>query len=69
MKEIKNVMQKVEEMTGDVNPYYDLTIENMKEIKESSEDLLDLISSSFKFGYIQGMKAEKAKRKQDKKTA
>lgn len=69
MKEVKNVMQKVEDATGTVDPYYDMTIGNMREIRGSSENLFDLISNSFKFGYIQGMKAEKARQKRKEKTA
>jgi len=69
MNEIKNVMQKVEEISGNINPYYNMTIGNMKEIEENSKELFDLIYNSFKFGYIQGMKAEKAKQKRKEKTA
>lgn len=69
MKEIKNVMQKIEEATGNIDPYYDMSIGNMKEIKENSKELFELISNSFKFGYIQGMKAEEARRKRKEKIA
>lgn len=38
----------------------------MYEIKDNSEDDIDLIVNCFKFGYLQGVKAERARRKINK---
>jgi hypothetical protein len=63
MRNIKNVMQKIEEMTGNIDPYYDMSIGNMREINKNSKDSVALICNSFKFGYLQGIKAERARKK------
>lgn len=46
--------------------YYDMDIEDMKKIYNSSNDGFSLISNAFTFGYIQGMKAQKAKDRKKK---
>lgn len=55
-----NVMKKIQEMRGKINIYYDMDIEDMKKIYNSSNDGFSLISNAFTFGYFQGMKAQKA---------
>lgn len=60
MRNIKNVVQKAESMTGKINPHYDLSIGNEQEIREKSKGSTDMILYSFRFGYLQGMKAAKA---------
>ena len=68
-RSVTNVMEKINKLTGEININYDMTIGNMKEIHKNSNETFDLISNSFKFGYIQGMEAEKARQKLKKKTA
>lgn len=46
--------------------YYDMDIEDMIKISNSTNDRFSLISNAFTFGYIQGMKAQKAKDKKKK---
>lgn len=61
-----NVMKKIQEMRGKINIYYDMDIEDMIEIYNSSNDGFSLVSNAFVFGYIQGMKAQKAKDRKKK---
>ena len=61
-----NVMKKIQEMRGKINIYYDMDIEDMGKIYNSSSDGFSLISNAFTFGYFQGMKAQKAKDKKKK---
>ena len=58
---VKNVIKKTKNMVGTINPYYDMTFLNMMEIYNAySKQPFDQICSSFKFGYLQGMKAARA---------
>lgn len=58
---VKNVIKKTKNMVGTINPYYDMTFLNMMEIYNAySKQPFDLICSSLKFGYLQGMKAARA---------
>lgn len=61
-----DVMKKIQEMRGKINIYYDIDIEDMEKIYISSNDGFSLISNAFTFGYIQGMKAQKAKDRKKK---
>lgn len=61
-----NVMKKIQEMRGKINIYYDMDIEDMEKIYISPNDGFSLISNAFTFGYIQGMKAQKAKDRKKK---
>ena len=61
-----NVMKKIQEMREGINPYYDMDIEDMKKIYNNSNDGSSLISNAFVFGYLQGMKAQKAKGRKKK---
>lgn len=61
-----NVMKKIQEMRGKINIYYDMDIEDMGKIYNSSSDGFSLISNAFTFGYIQGMKAQEAKDRKKK---
>lgn len=61
-----DVMKKIKEMRGKINIYYDMDIEDMEKIYNSSNDGFSLISNAFTFGYIQGMKAQKAKDRKKK---
>lgn len=61
-----NVMKKIQEMRGKINIYYDMDVEDMEKISNNSHDRFSLISNAFTFGYIQGMKAQKAKDRKKK---
>ena len=61
-----NVMKKIQEMRGNINPYYDMTIESVITVLENSKDDYDILSNAFTFGYLQGMKAQKAKDRKKK---
>lgn len=61
-----DVMKKIQEMREKINIYYDMDIEDMEKIYISSNDGFSLISNAFTFGYIQGMKAQKAKDRKKK---
>lgn len=61
-----NVMKKIQEARGGINSYYDMDIEDMEKISDNSNDRFSLISNAFTFGYIQGMKAQKAKDRKKK---
>lgn len=63
-----NVMKKIQEMRGKINIYYDMDVEDMEKIYISSNDGFSLISNAFTFGYMQGMKAQKAKDRKKKTT-
>ena len=60
MARVKNTMQLINKSIGKINLNYDLRISNVQDILEDSKDQYDLIFSSFRFGYMQGMKAAKA---------
>lgn len=66
MRHVTNVVSKSKSLTGKINPYYDLSFENMCEIHEMYGGNFDVICCSFKFGYLQGMKAAKAEMKKSK---
>lgn len=60
MASIKNAVEKAEAAKRKINRRYDITIGNMIEIGEKSDDIFSVISNSFAFGYMQGLKAAKA---------
>ena len=62
-----NVMRAIESV--DVNIRYDATHSGLKEIAEQSSGVLDTLYSAFKYGYTQGVKAEKARVEQERKNA
>lgn len=61
-----NVMKNIQEMKGKINPNYDMSIENIQTLVNNSDEGFDLVSNDFTFGYIQGMKAQKAKDRKKK---
>ncbi|MBD9190421.1 MAG: hypothetical protein EGQ25_06045 [Catenibacterium mitsuokai] len=46
-----NVMKKIQEMRGKINIYYDMDIEDMGKIYNSSSDGFSLISNAFTFNF------------------
>ena len=61
-----NVMKKIQEARGGINPYYDMDIDDMITIINNSNEGFETVSNAFTFGYIQGMKAQKAKDRKKK---
>ncbi|MCI8332851.1 MAG: hypothetical protein HFE78_08520 [Clostridiales bacterium] len=62
----RNTLQIIENMKGKINPHYDMLVSDMDVIYTSGENIVDIISNAFKFGYAQGAKAQK---KEDKRRA
>lgn len=60
---IKNAVSKANAIIGTINPHYDMSCENMREIYDTYGGSFDVICCSFRFGYLQGMKAAKAEMK------
>jgi hypothetical protein len=60
MGRIKNAMKIIEESVGKINVAYEMSVENIDQIYEASNDPFGMISNGFRFGYMQGMKAAKA---------
>jgi len=61
---VKNVMEKVNSMKGNINPYYDIGILDLKTLIEANRfDVLNCTCDGFRLGYLQGMKAAKAEAK------
>lgn len=62
MSRVKNVVEKAESMKGKIPAGYILSTPQMVELYEKSPDWFHLIVNSFRFGYLQGTKAAKAKK-------
>lgn len=61
---VKSAVAKANEFVGKINSRYDMTYRNMLEIRDTYDGhIFDIICCSFRFGYIQGMKAAKAEMK------
>ena len=58
-----DVMRTIENVKGTINPHYDLRANHMYRIVEISPTTFGLIGSAFRFGYVQGMKAERARQR------
>ena len=63
MSRNKNIVEKAELVKGKINHHYSISIGEAIEIEEKSDGILEIISNSFAFGYMQGMKAAKAEMK------
>lgn len=63
MRNVKNVVEKAKSVTEKINPYYDMSFENMREIYNTYGGNFEVICCSFRFGYLQGIKAAKAEMK------
>jgi len=59
MGSVRNTMQLINSTVGKIDDKYDMTAENMYDILNASDDKINLITNSFRFGYMQGMKAAK----------
>lgn len=61
MAETVNTMQVIEESLKHIDDRYDMRADNVEDIRKASSNFYELIANGFRFGYMQGMKAEKAK--------
>ena len=59
----KSVIEKAESMIGKINPYYTLKSDELMELHNGSKDWFHAIVNSFRYGYMQGVKAAKAEMK------
>ena len=62
MSRIKSVYSAIERV--EVKDQYSACLSNFIEIKERSNGYFDALYDSFRFGYLQGMKALKAEMRQ-----
>lgn len=60
MARVRKTMELIQRSEGCINEKYDLYVENIRDIKDESANLFDMIINSFRFGYMQGRKAAKA---------
>lgn len=62
MATVKNTMELVKNSVGKINPYYDMTVKNVADILNNSNDVCDAVVNAFRFGYVQGMKSANSKK-------
>lgn len=65
MARVKNTMKLIDSSIGCIDDKYDMTYENMEDIRRESKGFYDLVCNSFRFGYMQGMKAARAEVKKN----
>ena len=58
-----NMRNTINNTKGKINYRYDMSCDNIRQIKRESRDWFDMVNDSFRFGYAQGMKAAKAEMK------
>jgi len=56
-------MEKIQGVADIINPRYGMRFSHISTIYENSTGAFDMICKSFRFGYLQGMKAAKAEMK------
>jgi len=61
-----SAMQVAAESLGKIRPYYDLRVSHADEIYRQSPNVPAMILNAFKFGYMQGTKAEQTRQKRGK---
>ncbi|MBO5144878.1 MAG: hypothetical protein J6C19_05015 [Lachnospiraceae bacterium] len=60
----KNIIEAVNGMTDKINPHYDMRVMDLRKIiEEYAQDPIELVSCSFRYGYMQGMKAVRTEMK------
>lgn len=60
--EKKSAIELANSVSGKISEEYDLTIEEMCELRVASKDLFHAVINGYNFGYLRGIKAEKAKK-------
>lgn len=58
---VKDTIKEIEKTYKTINPYYDMTVPNINDILNNGNTVVDMICLAFRFGYIQGTKAEKVR--------
>ena len=61
-----NVMKKIQEMRGKINIYYDMDVEDMEKIYNSSNDGFSLIFKCFYLGLRSRNESPEGKRQEEK---
>ncbi len=62
MSRVKNCVKKADQVK--INEYYDMTVENLQEIRDAYKNQLpSMLYAAFRFGYLQGQKAQRAEEK------
>ena len=59
----RSVIEKAESMTGRINKRYALRINEALEVYDKTASPIEAIAVSFRYGYMQGMKAAKTEMK------
>lgn len=60
----KNIIEAVNGMTDKIPPHYDIRVMDLRKvIEEYAQDPIELVNYSFRYGYMQGMKAARAEMK------
>ena len=60
---MKDIMEKINLASEQINPWYSLSFRDTNTILRCSNGNFDLVLNSFTFGYLQGTKAAKAEMK------
>lgn len=64
MGRLKNVVQISEDMIGRMNVRYGMSFENVTDLIKNYSGKFELAAAAFRLGYLQGTKAECARRKE-----
>ena len=59
----KNAVEISQESLGKINSRYDMKSKDIDAILDGSANIYEMISNGFRFGYMQGLKAARAKSK------
>ena len=62
---IKNVTRIIEKSIGKIDVRYDMCISDIEAIEKMSYSKYDFITNGFRFGYMQGLKADRAEMKRN----
>ena len=63
MSNVKNFIGKADEMRGKIPRGYQMTAPQICELVKERPGTFDMVVTAFNFGYLQGIKAERARRK------
>lgn len=57
---VRNTMCLIRQADTAINPKYDIYAHNINDIRDKSNNVFEMIVNSFRFGYMQGIKAAEA---------
>lgn len=63
MSNVKNFIGKADEMRGKIPHGYQMSASQICELVKERPDTFDMVVTAFNFGYLQGTKSERARRK------